>query len=62
MKTHDQLVQTLMQRPGIQAEVNRIEHEESVLLDVQLNSRSKVDGKQPDQINASSSRACFKRD
>jgi hypothetical protein len=62
MKTHDQLVQTLMQRPGIQAEVNRIENEEYVLLEVQLNSRSKVDGKQPDQINASASRACFKRD
>jgi hypothetical protein len=51
-----------MQRPGIQAEVNRIENEEYVLLDVQLNSRSKVDGKQPDQINASASRACFNRD
>lgn len=62
MMTHDQLVQTLLQRPGTQTEVNRIEREESVLLDVQLNSRSKVDGKQPNQINASASRACFKRD
>ena len=33
MHTHDQLVKKLMRRPGVRAEVERIEREESVLLD-----------------------------
>jgi hypothetical protein len=31
MKTHDQLVLEMMKRPGVNAEVRRIEHEEKVL-------------------------------
>ncbi len=39
MKTHDQLVATLMKRPGVQAEVVRIEREEGELLDALLKAR-----------------------
>ena len=39
MKTHDQLIKTLLNRPGVQAEVERIEREEAVLLDTLLKAR-----------------------
>ncbi len=39
MRTHDQVVAQLMSRPGVRAEVERIEHEEGALLDVFLKAR-----------------------
>ena len=39
MQTHDQLVKKLMRRPGVRAEVERIEREESALLDALLKAR-----------------------
>ena len=42
MHTHDQLVKTLMRRPGVRAEVERIEREESVLLDALLKARQEA--------------------
>ena len=39
MQTHDQLVRKLMRRPGVRAEVERIEREESALLDALLKAR-----------------------
>lgn len=39
MKTHDQVVKKLMQRPGVKTEVERIEREESDLLDALLKAR-----------------------
>ena len=39
MQTHDQLVKKLLQRPGIAAEVSRIERDEGVLLDALLKAR-----------------------
>jgi predicted transcriptional regulator len=39
MPTHDELVEKLMQRPGVRAEVERIEREESLLLDALLKAR-----------------------
>lgn len=39
MKTHDQLVEELMSRPGVRAEVERIEEEEIDLLDQLLKTR-----------------------
>ena len=39
MRTHDQIVKNLMQRPGVRAEVNLVEREESVLLDTLLKAR-----------------------
>lgn len=39
MKTHDQLVEQLMSRPGVRAEVERIEQEEIELLDQLLKTR-----------------------
>lgn len=33
MKTHEQIFKTLMHRPAVQAEVERIEREEGELLD-----------------------------
>ncbi len=39
MQTHDQLVKKLLRRPGVRAEVERIEREESVLLDGLLKAR-----------------------
>jgi hypothetical protein len=39
MKTHDQLVKAMMKRPGVKAEADRIEREESVLLDALLKAR-----------------------
>ena len=39
MQTHDQLVKKLMRRPGVRKEVERIEREESALLDALLKAR-----------------------
>ena len=39
MQTHDQLVKKLLRRPGVRAEVDRIEREEGVLLDALLKAR-----------------------
>jgi ribosome-binding protein aMBF1 (putative translation factor) len=42
MRTHDQLVKTLMRRPGVRAEVARIEREEGELLDALLKARQQA--------------------
>jgi len=42
MQTHDQLVKRLMRRPGVRAEVDRIEREEAVLLDALLKARQEA--------------------
>jgi len=42
MRTHDQVVKKLMQRPGVKAEVERIEREESALLDALLKARQEA--------------------
>lgn len=39
MKTHEQIVKDLMNRPGVRAEVERIEREEGELLDSLLKAR-----------------------
>lgn len=39
MKAHDQIVETLMRRPAVRAEVERIEREEGELLDALLKAR-----------------------
>lgn len=39
MKTHDQLVKRLIRRPGVRAEVRRLEREEAELLDALLKAR-----------------------
>ena len=42
MQTHEQLIEKLMQRPGVQAEVLRIEREEGILLDALLKARQEA--------------------
>ncbi|TAK46313.1 MAG: XRE family transcriptional regulator [Betaproteobacteria bacterium] len=42
MRTHNQLVRTLLRRPGVRAEVERIEREEAVLLDALLKARQEA--------------------
>lgn len=42
MHTHDQLVKKLMRRPGVRAEVARIEREETALLDALLKARQEA--------------------
>lgn len=42
MQTHDQLVKKLMRRPGVRAEVERIEQDETVLLDALLKARQEA--------------------
>ena len=42
MQTHDQLVKKLMRRPGVRAEVARLEREESALLDALLKARQEA--------------------
>lgn len=42
MQTHDQLVRKLLRRPGVRAEVERIEREEGVLLDALLKARQQA--------------------
>jgi ribosome-binding protein aMBF1 (putative translation factor) len=39
MKTHDQVVNALMRRPRVKAEIERIEREEGELLDALLKAR-----------------------
>lgn len=39
MKTHDEVINKLMSRPGVKAEVERIEREEGELLDALLKAR-----------------------
>ena len=39
MQTHDRLVRKLLGRPGVRAEVERLEREESALLDALLKAR-----------------------
>ncbi len=39
MATHDEVIKNLMSRPGVSAEVNRIEREEGELLDALLKAR-----------------------
>ena len=48
MKTHDQLVKKLMSRPGVKAEVQRIEREEAALLDALLKARQEAGLSQAD--------------
>ena len=42
MRTHEQLVKKLLRRPGVRSEVERIEREESVLLDALLKARQEA--------------------
>lgn len=42
MRTHDQLIARLMQRPGVRKEVERIERDEGVLLDLLLKARQEA--------------------
>ena len=42
MRTHDQVIKKLMQRPGVRAEVERIERDESTLLDALLKARQEA--------------------
>ena len=42
MQTHEQLIEKLMQRPGVRAEVLRIERDEGVLLDALLKARQEA--------------------
>ncbi len=42
MKTHDELIQVLMSRDGVKAEVDRIEREECELLDALLKARQEA--------------------
>ncbi len=42
MRTHDHLVKKLFRRPGVRAEVERIEREESALLDALLKARQEA--------------------
>lgn len=39
MRTHEQVVEKLLRRPGVRKEVERIEREECALLDVLLRAR-----------------------
>ena len=42
MRTHEQVVRKLLERPGVKAEVERIEREESALLDALLKARQEA--------------------
>ena len=42
MRTHDQVIKKLLRRPGVRAEVDRIEREESALLDALLKARQEA--------------------
>jgi ribosome-binding protein aMBF1 (putative translation factor) len=48
LKTHDQIVKKLMRRPGVRAEVQRLEREESALLDALLKARQEAGLSQAD--------------
>ena len=42
MRTHDEIVKALMARPGVKAEVARLEKEEGFLLDALLKARQEA--------------------
>jgi ribosome-binding protein aMBF1 (putative translation factor) len=42
MRTHEQLVKKLLGRPGVKAEVERLEREEGALLDALLKARQEA--------------------
>ena len=42
MRTHDQLIKKLLRRPAVRAEVERLEREESALLDALLKARQEA--------------------
>ena len=42
MRTHNQIVRKLMRRPGVRAEVERIECEEAALIDALLKARQEA--------------------
>jgi DNA-binding XRE family transcriptional regulator len=42
VQMHDQLIKKLMRRPGVRAEVERIEREEAALLDALLKARQEA--------------------
>ena len=42
MQTHEQLVEELMKRPSVKAEVERLEREEGALLDKQIQAHQTV--------------------
>ena len=42
MRTHEQIVEKLISRPGVRAEVERLEREEFALLDVLLKARDEA--------------------
>lgn len=42
MQTHEQVIERLMQRPGVHAEVKRIERDEGLLLDALLKARQEA--------------------
>lgn len=47
MRTHEQLVEELMKRPGVKAEVERLELEEGALLDKQIQAnQAKLNSKE----------------
>ena len=48
MNTHDQIVKKMMRRPGVKAEVERIEREEGELLDSLLKARHEAGLSQAD--------------
>ncbi len=48
MRTHEQIVKALMQRPGVRAEVERITRDESELLDSLLKARQEAGLSQAD--------------
>jgi hypothetical protein len=47
MLTHEQLIEELMKRPGVKAEVERLEREEGALLDTQIQAhQAKLNSKE----------------
>jgi DNA-binding XRE family transcriptional regulator len=42
MQTHDEVIATLMRRPGVRQEVERIEREEGAVLDLLLKARQEA--------------------
>ena len=50
MQSHDQLVKKLMARPGLRAEVDRLEREESAWRDALLKARQDVRGIQAPSV------------
>ena len=50
MQTHDQLMKKLMARPNVRAEVDRLEREESAMLDALLKARQDMGGIQAPSV------------